>query len=549
MDRHDQPASPGEPAGDAAPARPGADAVLAAADPGAPAAATPPPAPVVATSGASVLAGGMWRTMAALLPQLYTLVISVTAARVLGPDGMGRQSFIAFAEISLVLLFTGGVSVAVTRFIGEEIGRGRPEVVRTLLRWAWRVEALAGAIAAGIMGAAAATRTELRGAWALAGIACVLGVANGVPAALLSGMQRWRQASLLALVIGPLSTLATLGVLAAGWGITGMFAVEAAAAVATLAWTGALARRAVHELIPPRHPRAAVPPRVRRYALVATLEVLLTFIVWRRSEFLFLQRFSTPTQIALYSIAFAATAALLRAFQALAGVLLPAVATLMGAGSGERIRSGFGRAVRLVLLLTIPVTAAAVALGPAGLRLVYGSRYGDAGLVLVISMLAFPLLPLFSLSFALVAGLGRQRVPVACGILAAVVDVGLDLLLIPAHGAVGAAIANSTAQVSAGVPVLVYGCRLVGAVDWQVAAQLRMAAASAAAGALAGWVAWLAGGRAAFPVGLGAGVVAFAAASRALRVLPAGDAAWLDAVAGRRLGGAVGVAARACSRR
>jgi len=96
--------------------------------------------------------------------------------------------------------------------------------------------------------------------------------------------------------------------------------------------------------------------------------------------------------------------------------------------------------------------------------------------------------------------------------------------------------------------VLVYGCRLVGGgVDWAVGAQLRMLLASAAAAAPAAWLAWLVGGRAAFPVGLCAGVVLFSAAAPLLRVLPAADAAWLDGVAGRRLGGAVGRACRVCA--
>ena len=36
--------------------------------------------------------------LANALPQLYALVLSVVAARYLGPSGMGRQSFIAFIE-------------------------------------------------------------------------------------------------------------------------------------------------------------------------------------------------------------------------------------------------------------------------------------------------------------------------------------------------------------------------------------------------------------------------------------------------------------------
>ena len=82
--------------------------------------------------------------------------------------------------------------------------------------------------------------------------------------------------------------------------------------------------------------------------------MILTFVVWRRSEFLFLNHYSTDSEIAIYSVAFSSVATLLLIPQAIVGVLLPAVATLLGAGATERIRQGFERAIRLLLVLTLP---------------------------------------------------------------------------------------------------------------------------------------------------------------------------------------------------
>ena len=46
----------------------------------------------------------MWQSAGNLMPQLYTLAISVAAARFLGPERLGRQSFIAFVALSVVML-------------------------------------------------------------------------------------------------------------------------------------------------------------------------------------------------------------------------------------------------------------------------------------------------------------------------------------------------------------------------------------------------------------------------------------------------------------
>ena len=56
------------------------------------------------TTGRSVFRGGVWWTASRTIPQLYVLALSLVAARFLGPTGMGRQSFIAFTELSLVAL-------------------------------------------------------------------------------------------------------------------------------------------------------------------------------------------------------------------------------------------------------------------------------------------------------------------------------------------------------------------------------------------------------------------------------------------------------------
>jgi len=101
-----------------------------------------------ATTGASVLAGGVWKTASTLVPQFYVLAQSVVAARFLGPRGMGVQSFIAFVEIAVVTFVSGGLSLSLMRYIGETRGRSREQALGGLVRWAWRVLGL-GAVPGG----------------------------------------------------------------------------------------------------------------------------------------------------------------------------------------------------------------------------------------------------------------------------------------------------------------------------------------------------------------------------------------------------------------
>ena len=187
------------------------------------------------------------------MPQLYTLVISIAAARFLGPTDMGRQSFIAFAALALATLLTASLYVALVRFIGETLGRGRTGAgAPGCSLWALRIELVAAVLGGAVLAAVGLGGGEPRNAWFLAAVVCALAILHTLPSAALAGMQRFREASFVGLTTGLVGTVATIAVLAAGGGITGMFAVEAAIALVTLAWTGTLARRFVSELTPAR---------------------------------------------------------------------------------------------------------------------------------------------------------------------------------------------------------------------------------------------------------------------------------------------------------
>jgi O-antigen/teichoic acid export membrane protein len=506
-----------------------------------------------ATGGDSLVAGGAWNSASRLVPQLYVLAISVAGARFLGAEAFGRQSFISFVELSLVLFLTGGLSVAAVRFIGDSLGRGRSAPVARLVTWAWRVEGVAAAVGAGILVVASLAGADPQAAWLFAAVACAMGVLHSVPSSLLIGMQRWRDASIVGLVTGAAATVATVAVLAAGGGITGMFAVEAVVSAGNLIWTTILARRAMGRFAPWRSERMdreawrALRARVWRYALPASYGFLLTLVVWRRSEFFFLERFSTDTQIALYSVVFAVVAALTQFPEAIGAVALPAVATLAGAGEADRIRAGFARGLRMVALVALPITAVALALGPRLLKLLFGPDFAGTAPVLLIMLAPFPLLPLLSLSRSVLAGIGKLRFPLAAETLAATVNITLAFALVADHGAVGAAISNVAAQLTAAGLVLVYALWSIGAVDWRPQALWRGAVAAAAAG-LAGWAGVsVLDGAPGLVLGAILAFVSFAALAIALKILPKDDAAWLNEAAGRRLGGFVGTVCERCA--
>jgi O-antigen/teichoic acid export membrane protein len=496
---------------------------------------TPPGAPgteqLGTLSGAAVVRGGLWRMVSRTVPQLQLLALSVVAARYLGPDGMGRQSFIAFVGLSFVLVATAGLPVSLSRFTGELLGAGRGGSALTLYALTRRVELAAAALTVVALVAIAALGGDPAGAWLLAGIGSALAVLQTVPAALLGGAARWRDATIAGVVTGVVSVPATIAVLAAGGGITGFFAVEAGVIAANLAWTTALARRLVRRFPPPEPVPAEVRARFSAFVWAATALALVQFVVWRRSELFVLDRVSDDAQIALYSIAFAAVAGLARVVDAITSVTMPAVATLLGAGEWDRIRGGFWRALRILAFLTPPVAALALATGPALVRLVYGEAFAGAGDVLLILLAPLVLLPLLTTAGALLFALGRLRFVLAVGLAATVLNLGLALVLIPAYDAVGAAISNAVSQTAAGVPALVLAARLLAPVDvaWGRVGRSLLLAALAGLAAY-GVLRTLGDGPGGALAAVLAGALSFLAVGPLLRPLDGDDAAWLARV-------------------
>ncbi|HEX3239246.1 MAG TPA: polysaccharide biosynthesis C-terminal domain-containing protein [Solirubrobacterales bacterium] len=496
------------------------------------------------TTGASTLTGGAWTSLSYALPQVYTLVLSVVAARYLGADGMGEQSFIAWTALSMTTLVTAGLAGTLQRYVAEMRGSGRDDQAMSLLHGILKIVFVCAIVGGSALIAIGLGRGELESAWIFAGIACAAAVLHSVPHALLLGYQRFRQATIAGLVTGGFGVVATIIVLAMGGGIAGIFAVEMVGAIAALAWFAYLGRGIV-EKAPPAAPLGSAKGAIVRYAAYASLTGLLVLAVERRSEFLALEVWSNADQIAFYSIAFGGITALVRLVEGATAPIVPVVATLLGAGDRKRIVSGLSRGLRLLLMLALPATAAGLALGGPAIELVYGKEYADAEPVLLVLAAAFPLLVMLNLSGAALDGLGKVRLTLIGMLAATVVDATLAITLVPELDAVGAAIANAGAQVTAALILLFFLRRSLGPMHLR----LPMLAPMLAVSVLAGLAGWLAAGTLPDHFSVLAAAPAFfvvlTVSSLLLRPLPREDADWIGGAVGGMAGGRVG---RVCER-
>ena len=486
--------------------------------------------------GGRSLVGGLWSVGSQVAPYAYTIIVSIVAARVLGPGPLGRQSFIAFVVLVVTTVCAAGMPLALMRAYGEALGRGSPGSIRGLTRWGYRVAWVATVVGTSALLVVAALGATPQAAWVFGAVAVAAGVLHKVPASILLGTRRWRANSLVTVVCGGIGTAITVLVLELGWGITGMLAVAAGVALTMLVWSVQLTRRVVGSLGSDETSELADLRRAAsRFAMATSVAVILSFIIAQRSELFFLNHFSPDEEIAFYTIAFSAVTMLNTVPMGMASVILPTFASFFGAGQGERIRASYSRALRLLTLLTIPITLGGFVLGPPLIALVYGDEFARAGTAFRILILTVPLAPIAAVSGALLAAYRRMRLPIVVSVVGATADIAAAALLVPHLDSAGAALANDIAAIAATSIQFAYCVRFLGGVDLTPWRLLRLLIASAVAAALA---------RAMLEIGSGflplllAGVVWIAALAllfARLGVLSATDADWLtSAVRGTR---------------
>ena len=424
-----------------------------------------------------------------------------------------------------------GLPAALSRFTAELLGAGQRGTVRDLLGWTLRIEAVAAVGAAAVPVVAAVAGADPAGAWILAGVGAGLAVVNAVPAALLRGAQRWRDAVTPGLVTGLVALPATWLALERGGGITEVIAVETTMIAVNLMWTALLARRVARRLGPSEDGTTGATAELRRrfvrFAWGSTVLVGIQLVVWRRSELFVLEWLSEGDQIARYSIAFALVWGLSRTVGGVATVVAPAVASLVGSGALHRAGAGFWRMCRLLLVLGPAAAAATVALGPPLVRLAYGEPYADVGPVIVVMAVPLAVLPVLTAAEAALLGLGRVRFVVITGLTAAVVDVGVAVALVPGLGAIGAAVANGAAQLVAGVPAVIALRRAMAPVDVRPSEVARSVVAAAVAGGTALTVVAIDDGAGGVTLAVAAGLAVWALAIIVLRPLRSSDLSWL----------------------
>jgi O-antigen/teichoic acid export membrane protein len=397
---------------------------------------------------------------------LFGAASSILIARYLGAERMGEVSYAIWLSSLLSLFSTLGLPTTIIKYVSEYIGRESLDAAGALFRRVFRLECLAASAVLFLFLAEelAFDFFEARGLLVEVGIYFLTLAGLAVLMAAAQGMKQFKALALLGAFVYPVQLGALWLVLALGGEIRGVLWVYVAANAASMVFLAAALRKGRVLLRPSAAPVPAKPPetasassspdwkRIGLYFLTVSGITLIDAVVWQRSEVFFLKKFSTDENVAFYSIGFGLSQTIIRSVGlALLGILMPYFSSHYGANDMDRVRRLYDSSTRWLGFFTIPFIAAGVTLGPEIIRILYGKQYLPVNGVLWLLLISSAAGTIAGGGAALLHGVERQMVILKIGAAMAVLNLLLDIVLIPSYGLMGAAAANAASQIFASV--------------------------------------------------------------------------------------------------
>lgn len=400
---------------------------------------------------AQLLRGGAGTIALKIAHTFLALGATILLARMLGPDGYGTYAYV-FALITLIAI---PAKVGLPQLIVRETARAQAGEQWGLMRGLWRWGNLVViSFSLALVAASAMTVSVIAGrfsyvqiatfAWALT-LVPLIALGNLRGAALL-GLRKVVQGQLPEYVVRPgllILLLLVAPLLWPGQVVTAAHAMGLNALAVAVAFTiGAwLLRRA--RPLPVTH---AVPTYQARRWLVSAMPLALTAglqLINSQTDIIMLGFFSSAEEVGVYRVAVQGATLVAFGLQAVNMVVAPHFARLYAQGNIAGLQRMVTASARVILLSTFPVVAAFLIFGKEMLSLLFGTAFVPAYTALAILCVG-QLINAAMGSVGLLLTMTRHEKDAAWGVaVAAAVNVALNLILIPAFGINGAAVATA----------------------------------------------------------------------------------------------------------
>ena len=411
----------------------------------------------------TVARNAYWTALELGFSLVATFIVSIAVARVVGPRRLGYFNFVQWMMLITGSVASVGLPLTTLKYMSEFIAKRDEATAHAVFRYALRFQTL---IAVGISAIAIAVvlligAREYRLISLFLALAIVPQMVTAIPSQANVAAENFganTRASVASAVVNVVLVAASL--------LLGFDLLGVAIAVLTYRSVDAAAKLIPIWKTARTVPRIHLPDDLRkrmfRFSSQGTGLMILQLVVWDRSDMIFLKLLQSDTrQLAFFSVAFNLVERLLLIPQPFVGAFGATQMAEHSRDNSHMLRMT-GTAVSYTLLIAAPLLAIAAVLSRPVVAVLYGSQY-------------FAVIPVLTLtaSFGIskcLKGIGYNVLfcnedlgfVLKSGLWAGILNVVLDVVLVPHYAAIGAAMANGSAQVLGGACIWVHAIRRYG---------------------------------------------------------------------------------------
>lgn len=399
---------------------------------------------------ARLIRGGVGSAGVQALSRVLALALGIVLARGLGAEGYGTYAY-AFAIMSLLMVVAeAGVPTLLLREVAAAQGQKRWGLLRGALIRSSQLVLLASSslsVVGLLVLSVVADRLSAALLYTTLLMLLVLPLAALAKtiASAMQGLDRVVMGQAVGMLLGPLLVLLSVGslFLFAPTFRQPQYAMAAqlAAAVVVLLMGGWMLSR----YLSAESKAESIEYKSHQW-LRSTLPFMLiggAGIINSQADIIMLGWFGSEADVGIYRVAVQGATLVAFGLQAVNAVITPQFARLYAQGDTEQLQRLVTASTRVVLLAALPLALAFVFAGGTILKWVFGAEYAASHLPLSILALGQLAIATLGLTGPLVSMAGYERVVSKAIWVSAILNIGLNLFLIPIFGVTGAALSTA----------------------------------------------------------------------------------------------------------
>jgi len=178
--------------------------------------------------------------------------------------------------------------------------------------------------------------------------------------------------------------------------------------------------------------------------------LILDYIVWQNSEIFFLKLFSSLKEISFYTISFTLAYYPPKIIgSAIGRVAMPYMSSVYGYKEYQKLNLSYNQFTNILSFLLIPIYVFMFFFAKQIIYALYGEEYIYSYKVMIFLLFSGLVGGISSIGSSYIYAIEKPDIIVNIGIKVSIINIVLNLLLIPSYGSVGAAIGNSFSQILA----------------------------------------------------------------------------------------------------